>query len=110
MPKRFVADTDGKRIATARRLLGVYEGVDILVPEIAKRMGVTNNTVYAWERAASFPGDDATLAKLAKLLRVSDVWITHGQELAGAAPVDYYGRTVADVLGLGARKSRAEGE
>lgn len=93
----FVADTPGKRIATARRLLGVREGQDILVPDIAKRMGMTNNAVYAWEADESAPRG-ATLDKLAATLGVSTVWIQHGRELAGADEPDVARRTYADEL------------
>lgn len=72
----FIPRTSGERVSHARRLLGVYEGQDIDATEIAARVGVTVNAVYAWE-AGTLPGA-ANLKRLAEVLRVPREWIHYG--------------------------------
>lgn len=68
--------TVGERVAHARRLLGVHEGRDILAPDLAARVGVTINAVYAWE-AGTVPGKK-NLERLADELGVTPEWIHYG--------------------------------
>lgn len=79
MPKSqpHVPQTLGQRIAHARRLLGLREGTDVAVPELAERVGVTAASVYNWEADASEPGR-ANLAKLATVLGVTPAYIAYG--------------------------------
>lgn len=74
--KLFVPQSVGERVAHARRLLGVREGADILAPDLADRIGVTTNAVYAWE-AGTVPGRK-NLERLAAELGVTPEWIHYG--------------------------------
>lgn len=77
----FIPRSSGERVAHARRLLGVREGQDILPPDLATRVGVTINSVYAWE-TGTVPGPK-NLKRLADELGVTPEWIHYG---AGAGP------------------------
>lgn len=86
--KVFVPQSVGERVAHARRLLGVREGADILAPDLAVRVGVTINAVYAWE-TGTVPGPK-NLQRLADELGVTPEWIHYGAGVgptAGAADV-----------------------
>jgi transcriptional regulator with XRE-family HTH domain len=76
-----------ERIAHARRLLGVREGRDILPPEIAKRLGVSSESVYNWEGGSTIPGE-ANMAKLAALLRVTPAYLRYGVESRANEMID----------------------
>ena len=71
-------DTIGKRIAQARRELGVREVRDIPTAELARLMRVPASTVMRWEADLSTPSG-ANLVKLARVLGVSAEWIQEGR-------------------------------
>lgn len=77
VPKPFVPKSLGKRIAHARRLLGVFEGKDVTVPDMAGRVGVTPATAYAWEADEKSPREPA-LDRLAAILGVSPAYLRYG--------------------------------
>jgi transcriptional regulator with XRE-family HTH domain len=71
----------GERIAHGRRLLGVREGKDVTVPELAARVGVTPASVYNWEGGT--PPGRRNLAKLAAVLGVSTLYLEYGVRQPG---------------------------
>lgn len=77
MPKPFVPASLGKRLADARRKLGVREGRDVGVPEVAAAVGVSAQSVYYWEADEKSPREDV-LAKLAAFLRVTPAYLRYG--------------------------------
>lgn len=79
----FKPQSIGGRIAHARRLLGVREGHDVAVSEIAERVGVSAASVYNWEGDV-FPPGERNVKKLAEVLGVSAAYIRYGVE--GAPP------------------------
>lgn len=66
----------GARIGHARRLLGVFLGRDVTVPDLAKLTGVSAESAYNWE-AGAIPAP-RNLTKLAEVLRVSVPWLHYG--------------------------------
>jgi transcriptional regulator with XRE-family HTH domain len=84
----------GKRIADARRKLGVLEGRDLLAPELAKRLGVSSESVYNWESDATVPSE-ASMVKLAAILGVTPAYLRYGVTEPGRA-ID---RTVEEAEG-----------
>lgn len=79
-------DTEGERIAQARRQLGVLAHRDITQSDLARLVGVSGNTVvWNWEEGHKQPGD-ANRAKLARVLGVTEAYLRYGtepRELAG---------------------------
>ena len=68
-------ETIGTRIRLARQRLGWYQ------PELARRMGVTAQSVQAWEANKAIPRQ-TRLTKLAGLLEVDAQWLLQGQSQA----------------------------
>lgn len=92
----------GARIAHARRLLGVREGVDLLVPDLAKRAGITAASLYNWEADEAVPGE-ANLQRLCAVLRVTPAYLRYGVgEPTPSGPPD-----LAQIM-AGARKLTSE--
>lgn len=48
-----------------------------MVPDLAKLLGVSKESVYGWEADAATPRDPM-LARIAKTLRVEDAWVKYG--------------------------------
>ncbi len=69
----------GTRLADARRKLGVREGQDVTVPDLAERIGVTAASVYTWEADTAIPGE-RNLARVAVLLGVTEAYLRYGVE------------------------------
>lgn len=78
----------GKRIAHARRVLGVRDGRDVLVPDLAKRVGVTAASLYNWEADEAVPGE-VNLERLAQVLGVTPAYLRYGVGSVGlpSAPI-----------------------
>jgi transcriptional regulator with XRE-family HTH domain len=51
---------------------------NILVWELAERLGVSRQTVSSWRRGTSEPADLARMASLANVLQVSAGWLASG--------------------------------
>ena len=94
----------GERIAQARRLLGVEERADVMVPDLAKRVGVTAASLYNWESDGAVPGE-ANLTKLAEVLGVSPAWLRYGVQ-----PGDFREGRGEIVAGRGAPVVRKPGK
>lgn len=82
-PAPFQPHSPGTRIAHARRLLGVREGRDVTVPELAERVGVSAESVYNWE--SDKPISEKNLAKVAEELGVTPAYLRYGVKEATAA-------------------------
>lgn len=93
--KPFVPQSLAERIGHARRLLGVREGRDVLIPDLAARVGVTAASVYNWEGGATEPGKE-NKAVLAKELGVTPEYLDYGIEVA--KPRRARGKSVAERL------------
>lgn len=72
--KKKVLDTIGKRIAQARRELGVRDHRDVKPSDLAEMVGVSETTLYRWENDEKAPSDE-NLAKLADVLGVNRSWL-----------------------------------
>lgn len=75
-------DSLGKRMAQARRELGVRLRRDVQQSDVASALGVGAATVSRWEADQAVPREDA-LAKLAAFLEVTPMFLRYG------IPVDY---------------------
>jgi transcriptional regulator with XRE-family HTH domain len=72
----FEPHTLGTRIAHARRLLGLREGKDVTVPDLAARVKVSGASIYNWEGDTAVPSEK-NLAKVAKVLGVTPAWLRY---------------------------------
>lgn len=72
------ADTLGGRLVRAR------EAQDLTTSQFARRLGVTTETLHAWETDRSEPRSNRLLM-LAGMLNVSPTWLLTG---TGESPVD----------------------
>ena len=64
-------------------------GEDISPASLAKELGVTPATVYAWEAGTKAPSDDS-LERLAELFAVTRAWLRYGEgpkELPQSGPI-----------------------
>lgn len=85
--------TLGKRIAQARRELGVRRQVDISQSDLATLVEVSAATVSRWEADLKKPGDES-LERLAELFGVPRAWLRYGEgpkdlPAAAAIPPEY---------------------
>ena len=85
--KRQRVETIGDRLAHARRVLGVTIKQDISTAELARMADLPTSTVTRIESGESEDPNEATLQKLAGVLRVSSVWLRYGVEPGGAVPI-----------------------
>lgn len=69
--------TLGRRMAQARRELGVREGRDITPPDMAARLEVAAATYWRWERDERRP-NGAALKGIADALGVDSLWLASG--------------------------------
>lgn len=79
--------TLGKRIAQARRELGVREHRDVTQLDLARAIGTTSASISEWEADKKQPREPS-LVKLAKYLRVSPAYLRYGIE-PPVAPMDH---------------------
>jgi transcriptional regulator with XRE-family HTH domain len=84
-------ETEGQRIAQARRRLGLTVRRDIGQAELARLIGVSGNTVvWNWEEDLKQPSD-ANRARLSRVLGVTEAYLRYGtepMELPGWTPPD----------------------
>lgn len=81
-------DTMGGRLSRARDAAGLS------ITELARRLGVKNSTLQAWESDRSQPRANR-LAMLAGILNVSPSWLLYG---VGQSPSDESGAALIDAL------------
>lgn len=77
----------GKRIAQARRELGVREHRDVTQLDLARAIGTTSASISEWEADKKQPREPS-LVKLAKFLGVSPAYLRYGVETT-VAPMDH---------------------
>jgi transcriptional regulator with XRE-family HTH domain len=105
-PQPYVPQSRGARIAHARRLLGVREGKDVTVPDLAERVEVTAASVYNWEADVSEPGK-TNRAKLAAVLGVSEAYIDYGIQTEREAEPPLTTKEITDFVNEELAASRA---
>lgn len=89
-------DTMGGRLSRARDAAG------LTVSELARRLGVKNSTLQAWESDRSQPRANR-LAMLAGVLNISPSWLLYG---VGTSPSDESGAALIDALATDLRRLR----
>lgn len=72
----------GERVREARRRLRTASGRRWTQGDLGSAVGVERNTVSRWENGGVRPKDPATLASLARALRVSTDWLIEGRSAA----------------------------
>ena len=84
-------ETEGKRIAQARRRLGMLVRRDISPVDLSRLVGVSGlSVVWNWEQGNTKPSD-ANRARLARVLGVTEAYLRYGMEpmeLPGWTPPD----------------------
>lgn len=89
IPRPTAPDADatfGQRVREGRRRLRTTAGRRWTQSELARAVGVERNTVSRWENGGVRPKDPATLAALARVLRVSTDWLIDGRPLVAGTP------------------------
>lgn len=89
-------DTLGGRLSRAR------DAADLTVPQLARRLGVKDTTIQAWESDRSQPRANR-LTMLAGVLNVSPSWLLHG---VGESPSDEGRTEMIDTLAADLRRLR----